>query len=106
MASVFDDLMQAADDQLFAVFGVSARYQTSKDSQATQPVTVTIDKDVELAGPDGMIRTVQCAAQIRLQEVAQPKAGALLMTDCDRWRLDERLASDGLVEVWSLLPVR
>lgn len=102
--STFDRLMQRADDKLFDVFGDQASYR-SPDSLAEQPgVTVIISRNVEVAGADGVFRVVQLLAELRCSEVGSIKGGALIIQERNRYRLDERIRTDGLVEYWSLLP--
>jgi len=102
--STFDRLMGRADDRLFDVFGDRASYR-SPDSLQEQPgITLIISRNVEVAGADGVFRVVQLLAELRTSEVGSLKSGGLITQGCHRYRLDERIRTDGLVEYWSLLP--
>ena len=106
MNTRFDRLMSRADEVLFDAFGEGARYQDCIGTPSLAGITVVISHNVESAGADGVFRVIQHLAEIRLSEVPNPTAQALLTVGCKRYRLDERIRTDGLVEYWSLLPER
>lgn len=107
MSSLFDRQMRRADAVLFDAFGdKGVSYQDPHCLVSLSGLTIIISHNVEMAGPDGVFRPIQHLAEIRLAEVPQPRAGGVLQCTDGRYRLDERMRSDGLVEYWSLLPVR
>lgn len=101
--STFDRLMERADEVLFQAFGDGARYRSADGCQQLDGLTIIVSRDVETAGADGMFRPVQFLAEIRRSEVPRPQAGAQITAGRTRYRLDERIRTDGLIEYWSLL---
>tara|TARA_R110002124_G_scaffold213962_1_gene379984 strand:- start:14936 stop:15256 length:321 start_codon:yes stop_codon:yes gene_type:complete len=106
MDSEFDRLMTQADESLFAVFGSTWCYTGPMGTPALPQTTICISKNVQIEGADGLFRPVAALAEIRLCEVPKPQGDAQIHNDHERYRLDKRIDSDGLVERWSLLPVR
>lgn len=104
--------MGRADDQLFAVFGdrrpggCRPVYRDPAGSAPPRDVEVCRDRDVKVAGADGIFRTVQHVAELRLCQVPNPRRGARLTLSDGEYALDEHLDTDGLVSRWSLLPLR
>lgn len=103
--STFDRLMERADTVLFKAFGDGAQYQEGLRPALTG-LTIIVSHNVEVAGADGLFQIVQHLAEIRHSDVPKPTSGAIITVNCTRYRLDERLRTDGLVEYWSLLPER
>lgn len=110
MASEFNRLMQLADDALFKVFGedesVSPPRYTPTGGLPPFDVSVMLGRNVEVAGADGTFRTVELLAELRLSQIARPKRGARLELAEGEFLLGELIDSDGLVERWTLMPVR
>ena len=107
MNNPFDRLMARADAVLFDAFGnKGVSYQGPHCYTPIPNLTVIISHNVEMAVADGVFRPIQHLAEIRLAEVPEPRAGGQLHCRSGRYRLDERIRTDGLVEYWSLLPVR
>ncbi|MTZ15211.1 hypothetical protein GNE00_15785 [Pseudomonas sp. JL972] len=111
MASLFDRIMQRADDTLFRVFGEDRNdcgpTYTAPDGFARPvPLEVILGRNVEVAGADGTFRVVQYLAEIRLSQVRCPKRGGRLTLSEGVFILEEPLGSDALVERWALLPGR
>ena len=104
MTNRFDQIMAQADNVLFRVFGDSAQYRSSTGCEQRNGATVIISRNVEIAGADGLFRLIQHLAEIRTSEIPSPTAGSVITVDGQRYRLDERIRTDGLVEYWSLLP--
>ena len=65
----------------------------------------TGNRNTQVAGADGLFYTVQFLAELRLGQIAPKRDGLLTLPD-GQYRLDKPVDSDGLVERWSLLPVR
>lgn len=111
MASEFDRLMQQADDALFKVFGedesVSLPTYTPPGGIAPSvDVSVMLGRNVEVAGADGSFRTIQLLAELRLSQIAKPRRGGRLKLAEGEFLLEEPIDSDGLVERWTLMPLR
>lgn len=110
MASEFDRLMQQADDTLFKVFGEDRAQglptYTAPDG-LSQPIEVEamLSRNAQLAGADGMFRVVQCLAELRCSQMRGKRGGRLELAD-GAFLLEDMIDSDGLVEHWSLMPVR
>lgn len=106
MASEFDRLMQQADDKLFGVFGESdgTYYPPEGQGPPLQHVRPSLDRNVQIAGADGMFRTVQVLAELRLSQVPKPRRGGRLVVPAGSFVLAEPIDSDGIVERWSLMP--
>lgn len=109
MASPFDALMQQADDVLFRTFGEQqdggCTYTAPGGTTAPVPVEVILNRNAQVAGADGLFYTVQFLAELRLNQIDPKRDGRLSLPD-GQYRLDKPVDSDGLVERWSLLPVR
>ena len=107
MASEFDALMQQADDALFRAFGEAGggTYTAPGGAAAPVAVEVIVNRNTQVAGADGLFYTVQFLAELRLGQIAPKRDGLLTLPD-GQYRLDKPVDSDGLVERWSLLPVR
>lgn len=110
MASEFDRLMQRADDVLFGVFGEDRDQgkptYTAPDG-LSQPIEVEamLSRNAQLAGADGMFRVVQYLAELRCSQMRGKRGGRLELVD-GAFLLEDMIDSDGLVERWSLMPVR
>lgn len=107
MASEFDALMQQADDVLFRTFGEAGGCTYTAPGGAAAPVAVEVivNRNAQVAGADGLFYTVQFLAELRLHQISPKRDGLLSLPD-GRYRLEKPVDSDGLVERWSLLPVR
>ena len=110
MACEFDRLMQQADDTLFKVFGEdsdSGQPTYTAPGGLSQPfeLQVMLSRNAQLAGADGMFRVVQYLAELRVSQV-RGKRGARLDLADGAFLLEDMIDSDGLVERWSLIPVR
>lgn len=99
--------MRQADDDLYRVFGEhccagkAPTYQPP-DGGGQVCVEVMISRDVTVAGADGIFRPVQFLAELRMHQV-RGRRGGLLTVEAGRFKLDDQLDSDGLVEKWSLI---
>lgn len=106
MNSEFDRLMDQADEQVFAVFGSTWTYTGPAGSPVVPDLSVCISKNVQIEGPDGIFRPVAALGEFRLSVLGKPQGDAQIHNATERYRLDKRIDSDGLVERWSLMPVR
>jgi hypothetical protein len=111
MASEFDRLMQQADDALFRVFGedesvIQPTYTSPGGIGQSVDVSVMLGRNVEVAGADGSFRTIQLLAELRLSQIAKPRRGGRLKLAEGDFLLEEPIDSDGLVERWTLMPLR
>lgn len=111
MTSEFDRLMQQADDALFKVFGedesISRPTYTPPDGIGPPAdVSVMLGRNVQVAGADGCFRTVELLAELRLSQIVKPKRGGKLTLAEGQFLLGEPIDSDGLVERWTLMPLR
>ena len=92
--SAFDDAMAAADVELFAFFGTAATAQRGVD--AAVPVTVVVDRNVEILGEYGQV--VQRVDRISLRNsewIAQH--GDVIVIGVESRKVDKPLDDDGLV---------
>ena len=106
MNSEFDRLMDQADGQLFKVFGSAWCYTGPAGPPVVPDLSVCISKNVQVEGADGLFRPVAALGEFRLSQIAKPQGDAQIHNATERYRLDKRIDSDGLVERWSLMPVR
>lgn len=104
MGSEFDRLANEMDAELFVAFGEEAPgFLRPRDGGPDLPVRVVIQRNVAVAGPDGVFVNVQLLADLRVAEVADPCRGDLLEIGCQRYLLAEHLGADGYVNRFSLL---
>jgi hypothetical protein len=100
--SLFEDAMAAADVDLFAFFGNAATAQRGAD--AAVPVTVVIDRNVEMLGEYGQV--VQRVDRISLRNsewIAQQ--GDMIVIGAESRKVDKPLDDDGLVNTAVLFGV-
>lgn len=105
MGSPFDDLMEQADASLFDQFGQHATYYATSGPLACR---VIVERDVVLSDGHGPLVCAERTADLRQSEVPDPRRGDRLdLTEQGQtraWRLDQWLASDGLINRYSLIP--
>lgn len=102
--------MQRADDTLFKVFGEDRdqgkpTYTAPDGLSPPIEVEAMLSRNAQLAGADGMFRVVQYLAELRVSQVRGKRGGKLVLAD-GAFLLEDLIDSDGLVERWSLMPVR
>jgi hypothetical protein len=105
MASEFDRLMAEADAELFETFGDQCQAQYIAPGAAAQRVSAVLQRNVGANDGGGFV-AVELAADIRICDVRDPVLRSTLIIGKDRFLLDEHLGSDGLVNRYSLMPVR
>ncbi|WP_462382296.1 hypothetical protein [Pseudomonas sp. Marseille-QA0892] len=105
MASEFDRLMAEADAELFETFGEGCQAQYIAPGSAPIPVTIVLQRNVGASDGAGFV-AVELAADIRVCEVRDPVLRSTLIVGKDRYLLDEHMGTDGLVNRYSLMPVR
>ncbi|RIA22662.1 hypothetical protein DFO61_3352 [Ectopseudomonas oleovorans] len=107
MSSDFDRLMRRADDSLFRVFGedrCQGKPTYTPPGGAQQCCEVMLGRDVVVTGADGMFRSVKIVASLRTHQVSGKRGGLLELAE-GRFKLDDFIDTDGLVERWSVLEV-
>lgn len=108
MSSDFDRIMRRADDSLFRVFGedrcqgATPTYLQPGGLQTS--CEVMLSRDVTVAGADGMFRAVKILAELRTHQVSGKRGGILSLAE-GRYKLDDFIDTDGIVERWSLLEI-
>ena len=92
--SAFDEAMSQADVALFGVFGTAATAQRGADPAV--PVTVVIDRNVEMLGEYGQVVQRVDTISLRNSEwIAQQ--GDVFVIGAETRKVDKPLSDDGLV---------
>jgi len=104
VGSEFDRLANEMDAELFAAFG-EEDYTVFRPQDGGPEIRVTavIQRNLAVAGPDGMFVNVQLMADLREAQVPAPRRGDLLVVGCKRYVLEQHYGGDGFVNRFSLL---
>lgn len=104
MGSEFDQLATEMDAELFSAFAEQEHTVfRPQDGGPEIQVSAVIQRNVAVAGPDGMFVNVQLMADLRQVEVPAPRRGDLLVVGCKRYVLEQHYGGDGFVNRFSLL---
>jgi len=93
----FGSALARMDAAIMAVLNDGSACYTDRNGVAYPPLSIIIDFNVEITGPEGMYSTAQVGITFNATDLAEAVRGGMFVYDRRRFVVEDEIANDGHV---------